>query len=593
MLGIESTGALPFYGSIRRPIEPFRSLKSIGLSRQIIIDSRYIPNSSFMRQLYCLFFVLFINWSYAQTRTAVDSLLAILPTQTDTVQVLTYAKLCWEIAKTDQSRARQYGQAGLVLARKLGYARGEFENLQKLGVSYGRQSNYPEALTYFLKALPIAEGLSNNPQLAHLLENIGMIYTTQKEFAKSVGFYDRALHIYHQQADKLGEANSYYCLGEVYIYLNRFEQGMNSFKKSLSLYDAKKQRFDYGATLSGFAWALHRQHRFAEAIPYDLQCLELMEAENFQTGIANAADRLAISYSQQGDHQRAEKYGLQSLAACRAVHDWNQTKNTEKTLFRIYTASGNLTKANQHFSAFEAAQDSVFSQQRSQAIAEVETRYQTKLKDQQIAGLNQKTQLQQYLLGAGILGGFMLLIVLGLLYNRYQLRDKEKRAIQQQREVERELSQAQQEKLQLELDLKHRELASSALFAYQKNEMLGELKTQVDELMLEPDKPQKQKVKAIQKFIQSNLQFADEWDAFKLHFEQVHPRFFEKLQTNFPDLTPNELKLCAYTRINLSNKEIARLLNINSSSVEMARYRMKKKVGLEGQSTITDFIQTI
>ena len=81
--------------------------------------------------------------------------------------------------------------------------------------------------------------------------------------------------------------------------------------------------------------------------------------------------------------------------------------------------------------------------------------------------------------------------------------------------------------------------------------------------------------------------------AYHLYPQQVHLRFFEKLQSNFPDLTPNELKLCAYTRINLSNKEIARLLNVNSSSVEMARYRMKKKVGLEGQTTITDFIQTV
>ena len=570
-----------------------RFLKKYCLNHQISIDSQSIPEPSSMRLLYSLLFLLFTPWSYGQKQTVVDSLLAILPQQPDTARTLTYAKLCWEIAKTDQSRARQYGQAGLALAQKQGFARGEFENLHKLGVSYARQSNYPQALIYFLDALPIAERLSSKPQLAHLLENVGMIYTTQKFFTKSLQVYNRALQIYQQQTDKAGEANAYYLLGEVYVYVGQFERGMNSFRKSLALYDPKQQRFDYGASLSGIAWALHRQHRFAEAIPYDLQCLQLMEAENFQTGIANAADRLAISYSQQGDHQRAEQYGLQSLAACRAVHDWNQTKNTEKTLFRIYTASGSLSKANQHFSAFEAAQDSVFGQQRSQAIAEVETRYQTKLKDQQIAGLNQKTQLQQYLLGAGVLGGVLLLIVLGLLYNRYQLRDKEKRAIQQQREAERELSQAQQEKLQLELDLKHRELASSALFSYQKNEMLGQLKEQVDELLIEPDKPQKQKLKTIQKFIQSNLHFEDEWDAFKLHFEQVHPRFFEKLQHNFPDLTPNELKLCAYTRINLSNKEIARLLNVNSSSVEMARYRMKKKVGLEGQTTITDFIQTI
>ena len=121
--------------------------------------------------------------------------------------------------------------------------------------------------------------------------------------------------------------------------------------------------------------------------------------------------------------------------------------------------------------------------------------------------------------------------------------------------------------------------------------MLGDLKQKVDELLTESEKTQKQKITTIQKFIQSNLHFEEDWDGFKVPFEQVHPQFFDKLQTHVPDLTPHEQKLCAYTRINLSNKEIARLLNINTSSVEMSRYRLKKKLSLEATNSLTDFIQ--
>lgn len=359
------------------------------------------------------------------------------------------------------------------------------------------------------------------------------------------------------------------------------------------LFEELNKQHDYAIAMMAYAWGLKMQGRYRESVSEYQKSLPIMEAEQYTYGIGNVQNNLAEVYYELGDYPKAEQYAQAALQTLRPTGIWSEIRNAEKHLFQVYTALRNKLKSRQHFAAFEAAQDSVFGRERSQAVADVETRYQTKLKDQQITGLSQKTRLQQYLLWVGVLGVVLLLVVLGLLYNRYQLRDKEKRAIEQQRIAERELSQAQQEKLQVELDLKHRELASSALFSYQKNELLGELKGQVDDLLLEPDKPQKQKLKIIQKFIQSNLHFDNEWDAFKLHFEQVHPQFFDKLQTRFPDLTPNELKLCAYTRINLSNKEIARLLNVNSSSVEMARYRMKKKVGLEGQTTITDFIQTM
>ena len=546
-----------------------------------------------MRPRYCLFFVLISGWSYGQKPTATDSLLAALPKQPDTTKTLLYAELCFSTASSDIGQAQKYGQTGATLAKKINFPRGEFENLRTLGAVFAQRSNYAVGLDYFLKALTVAETLPDQTILARVLRNVGMIHNAQHEPQKSLPFYERALQLFDKQGDLYGRASVLTVLGEVYVKLNQYNKGLTMQRQSMELFKGLHKQHDYAVSMLAYAWGLKMQGRYNESISYYEKSLPIAEAEQFAYGIGNAQNNLAEAYYELGNYRKAEQYGLAALQTLKSTGIWNEIRNTQKHLFQVYTAMGNKPKSKQHFEMFEAAQDSVFGQQRSQAIAEVETRYQTKLKDQQIAGLNQKTQLQQYLLMAGVAGGVLLLIVLGLLYNRYQLRDKEKRAIEQQRETERELSQAQQEKLQLELDLKHRELASSALFAYQKNEMLGDLKVQVDELLLEPDKPQKQKLRAIQKFIHSNLHFDDDWNAFKLHFEQVHPRFFEKLQSNFPDLTPNELKLCAYTRINLSNKEIARLLNVNSSSVEMARYRMKKKVGLEGQTTITDFIQTV
>lgn len=546
-----------------------------------------------MQQLFCFLFMLLTGWSYGQQRAMTDSLLAALPNLPDTTRTLTYAELCFSTASDDISQAQTYGQKGVTLARKINFPRGEFENLRTLGAIFAQHSNYAVGLDYFLKALTVAEKLPDQTKLARVLRNVGMIHNAQHEPKKSLPFYERSLKLFEKAGDSYGQASVLTVLGEVYVKLNQYAKGLAMQKQSFVLFKSLNKQHDYAISMMAYAWGLKMQGKYVEAISYYEKSLPIVEAEHFSYGIGNVQNNLSEVYYELGNYPKAEQYAQAALKTLQPVGIWNEIRNAEKTLFQVYTALGNTTNAKQHFSTFEAAQDSVFGQQRSQAIAEVETRYKTKLKDEQIAGLNQKARLQQYLLWASVLGGFLLLLVLGLLYNRYQLRDKEKRVIEQQRKTERELSRTQQENLQLELDLKNRELASSALFANQKNEMLSELKLQVDDLLLEPDKPQKLKVKAIQKFIQNNLHFESEWDAFKLHFEQVHPRFFEKLQGRFSDLTPNELKLCAYTRINLSNKEIARLLNVNSSSVEMARYRMKKKVGLEGATTITDFIQTI
>lgn len=544
-----------------------------------------------MRFLQTVAICCLVSLARAQTAPPLDSLKAALPRQPDTTQTLTYAELCWQTGNTDLDQARKFGQTGLELARKIGFRRGEFENLRSLGAIHARRSNYSVALDYFLKALPVAETLPDPLPLARILKNVGMIHNALREPAKSLPYYQRALDIHNRAGNRLGRADVLYSLAEVVVRLKQYERGLAALRESMAIFKAEKRAHDYALSVSEYGWVLAQQDRYAEAIPYLTQALGLLEAEGYTYGVGNLQNNLSEAYYETGDYARSEEYARKALATLTPTGIWSEIRHAQKHLYQAAAVRGDKAAAQRHFAAFEAAQDSVYGRERSQAIAEVQTRYETQLKDQAIAGLTRQNRLQRYLTYAALAGVLLLLAVSGLLYNRYQLRSREKQAVEQQRETERELSRAQQENLQLELDHKNRELATSALFSFQKNELLGELKGKVGELLTGADKTQRPQITAIQKTIQSHLQFDDEWEAFQLRFEQVHPRFFEHLQRQFPDLTPNELKLCAYTRINLSNKEIARLLNINTSSVEMSRYRLKKKLNLDNQTSLNDFIQ--
>ena len=74
------------------------------------------------------------------------------------------------------------------------------------------------------------------------------------------------------------------------------------------------------------------------------------------------------------------------------------------------------------------------------------------------------------------------------------------------------------------------------------------------------------------------------------HFDAVHTGFLQKLQKDYPGVTPQELKLSAYLRMNLSTKEIANLMQITPRSVEVARYRLRKKLALDTEANLASFM---
>lgn len=144
------------------------------------------------------------------------------------------------------------------------------------------------------------------------------------------------------------------------------------------------------------------------------------------------------------------------------------------------------------------------------------------------------------------------------------------------------------EQLQDKLEANQRELASSTLYIVQKNELLARLKEQINELKKQYPHNRHREFQDIESALQNNLHLEEGWEKFKLHFEQVHPNFFEELKTNHPTLTKNEMRLCAYFHINLATKEIAALQNIDPASVRRAKTRLYKKMGIRNSGKVTE-----
>ncbi len=187
---------------------------------------------------------------------------------------------------------------------------------------------------------------------------------------------------------------------------------------------------------------------------------------------------------------------------------------------------------------------------------------------------------------------YLLIVLFGLyLFRRsiiLRIRKKESRI---REEKERELIQLRNEKLQADLMFKNSELASSTMMLIKKNEFLMKVKEilrhQKEQLGVRyPDKYYETLVQKID----DNIASQDEWKLFEANFERAHEQFMKILKDNYNDLTPSDLRLCAFLRMNLSSKEIAPLLGISVRGVENHRYRLRKKLNLDSDSNLTDFI---
>ena len=191
--------------------------------------------------------------------------------------------------------------------------------------------------------------------------------------------------------------------------------------------------------------------------------------------------------------------------------------------------------------------------------------------------------------------GYLILIVLGILmvrrYNQHKLRRKqinlEKQLIKQQQD---KFAKLEKEKLAQVIKLKQNELANTTLNLAKKNEIILELKNL---LLMNKDKfPNSQHYRSFMKKLDSSVNDTEDWKRFEINFKELHQDFFERLLKSYPSLTSKDLKLCAYLKMNLSTKEISPLMGISVRGIEIHRYRLRKKLALDGMENLSNFLIT-
>ena len=156
---------------------------------------------------------------------------------------------------------------------------------------------------------------------------------------------------------------------------------------------------------------------------------------------------------------------------------------------------------------------------------------------------------------------------------------------------EKEIVRLEYEKLESDVDYKNRELSTMTMHLLQRGKVLAKIQDVISLVIKNHDiNDSSPSFRHLIRLIRDVEKSDQDWENFAMHFNTVNTDFFNKLKDQFPDLTPNELKLCAYLKMNLSTKEIAQLMNITIKAVEVGRYRLRKKLHIQSETNLYDFL---
>lgn len=410
-----------------------------------------------------------------------------------------------------------------------------YESYILMGIIHDRIVKYDEALDYYYKAVNISNILKSK-QLSpsnHLLKeqilfnNIGNIYFSKLEYNKAIEYYNKGIESSIANKDMVNLGVLYNNKGRIYGQLKEYDKAKDFLEKGLN---TRKQNKD-------------------------------------KAGMAKSHYFMSAHYMNQNNYEEALKHAHQSLLLGKEVGSIQSQYNAIYFLYQLNYKIENYKKAADYHVNYKSLSDSMYN---SRTLNEI-TRLKLEAKYvEHEAKRKLQTQRTKFKYASIIVVLVISLLVLTFIYLLLQAKSKR----------------INLEKINLEKDIevKNKELATNVMYMVGKNEMINGVAKKL--LTLKKTAVEKNQ-KPIQNIILELESETDKniWKEFELRFQNVHNEFYEHLLKKHPNLSPNESRLVAFLRLNMSTKEIASITHQNIKSVEVARARLRKKLNLTGTDT--------
>jgi len=511
----------------------------------------------------------------AQNQLTLDSLKVQLDyAKSDSSRI----KTLWEISDyywaDDLRQALHYSEQAMELAMTTKDDKLIGISYQKIGDALLYKGDNSNALKNYYKSLEIIEGLDDDESLFSLYHNMGVLFGRILDFNMALSFYEKALFVYNNAENKtipsMGQIYTLYnSMGNIYDEKAEEETANEYYLRALDLALKKEDHQALGVIYNNLGKLAVEKEEWNLALAYLQKSLESRQRIHDLNGMAKSYNNLTQYYMLVNEVDEAFASAQIALELSHEAGAMLTRLKSLENLSAIYQSRGELQVALDLYKQYKELNDSLINESSIKKQTELQVKYEYEKEEKVKEAVRQKESLRYILVISVLTFGFVTSI---LFYSLAKSRSR--RVSLEKKSLEQDLDLRNQDLL-----VKDKELASSVLFLLKKNELL----TDVSERLLSFKKkisPDNQN--SIQKIILDIQEGAKEdmWEEFEMRFQQVHNDYFLKLKEYAPDLSPGEIKICTFLKLNMTSKEISAITRQSVKSIEVARTRIRKKLHL-------------
>ncbi|MBP6311624.1 MAG: tetratricopeptide repeat protein [Flavobacteriales bacterium] len=481
-----------------------------------------------------------------------------------------------------------------------------------LGDAQQSTSAMPEALMAYQQAqLLIEEAIDNDGETASLVLaradiqlKIGVLHFNLRNFDQSLSCYNEALRILDAGGKDLSseemairKVRAFNNIAAVYIQRSDFATALPYFEQAVAINRPLNNLRNESSLNNNIGICHMEMGKYDLANQFFLKALAVRNESGDLRGQAQVLNNLGKNQTKVGNFLAARDHYDQALALGRESGSRESMVISLESLSLVYDTLENYRSAVRTFREFKTLNDSLYSAESRTTIARLEDGFRRD-KEKKVFELEAKrkdaeNERQRIWNIALATVAFFMLLTAFLTYKVMRARVLNSALEQERLRLEQEKLEAEQTILKESLDYKDRELTANALFLLKKNELIAH----IAERLLKAKSTFKQENQKIVQDIVRDLQNSHDehnWEEFEAHFTRVHSTFYQTLQEQFPALSPNERKLCAFLRLNMSTKDVSAITHQSLNSITVARSRLRKKLNIEGEDVhLIDFLQSI
>lgn len=446
-------------------------------------------------------------------------------------------------------------------------------NIGAIFFTHGMNSR---ALDYYLMSLEYAQ--SNTKE--KIYNNIGLIYLKEKKLDEALSYFTKSLEIKESNNKQLGIAISYNNIGEVYMKMGKPNIAKVYFQKSYNISKIIDDREGIVFSLNNFGEISKSENNLDSTITFFKNALRISKEINNQMLIAQSLYNIGHTYFFNNQYTMAKGYLLESYKISKDLEVLPEIEKSSHLLALIYQEAQDFKSSYSFLNINKIVSDSLSRNESAKQLLKLSLDYKFKLKDEESKRLLELKQHEYKKAKFKLTTIIFVLITLLLLAIFIFIRIKQQMRISK---IEREKIVIKKQSLEKELEFKNKEIIEKVLKIIEKNELIELTVKRLYEFSLSLPQKKRAEVNLINKELKSK-EMKNQWTEFHHYFTMIYSKFFENLEKDYPELTTNEKRLCAYLKLNMSTKDIATLTFQNFKSIEVARTRLRKRFDLTNKN---------